>query len=165
MTPTLITAPSADVVSLADLKAHLRVTHLAEDTLIASLGAAATAYLDGWTGILGRCIMPQTWQITADSGEVSLPFPDVTTASAAYAAGAAALVPEIGPCGPVVTLTEGCVVTFTCAMPAHLLPAVQMAVKLLVGHWYQNREAAGPSIQEAPLAVAAIVDAMRWHRI
>ena len=165
MTPTLITAPSADIVSLSDLKAHLRATNPAEDALIASLGAAATSFLDGWTGILGRCIMPQTWQITADAGDVVLPFPDVTTASAAYGSGAAALVPEKGPCGPVVTLTEGCAVTFTCAMPAHLLPAVQMAVKLLVGHWYQNREAAGPSIQEAPLAVAAIVDAMRWHRI
>ena len=163
MTPTLVTPPSTEVVSLADLKAHLRVTSSIEDDLIASLGNAARAYLDGWNGVIGRCIMPQTWKVTALAGEVTLPFPDVTEASAGYEAGAADLVPEIGPSGPVVTITEDCVVTFSCAMPAHLLPTAQVAVKLLVGHWYQNREAAGPSVQEAPLAVAAIVDAMRWH--
>lgn len=165
MTPTIVTPPSDDVVSLAELKAHLRVTHSVEDALIASLGAAATAYFDGWTGILGRCIMQQTWQITATAGDVILPFPDVTEASAAYEAGASVLTPEIGPCGPVVTLTEDCIVTFACAMPARLLPAVQVAVKLLVGHWYQNREAAGPAMQEAPMAVDAIVAALRWPRL
>lgn len=164
MTPTLVTAPTSDVVSLIDLKAHLRVTHTMEDDLISSLGASAAAYLDGWTGILGRCIMPQTWQVVSDAGSVLLPFPDVTGATANYDAGDEVLTPVVGPDGVTVATTEDCVIEFDCAMPAHLLPAVQVAVKLLVGHWYTNREAAGPSMQEAPLAVNHIVDAMRWSR-
>ena len=98
MIPTLVTAPSADIVSIQDLKAHLRVTNSDEDLLIAALGDAARAYLDGWTGVLGRCIMPQTWQVKAKAGTIVLPFPDVTSVSAAYLAGPEILVPEITAC-------------------------------------------------------------------
>jgi gp6-like head-tail connector protein len=45
-------------------------------------------------------------------------------------------------------------VTYTCGYSPTLLPkqAVE-AVKLLVGHWYENREATGSGVSELPMAV------------
>ncbi|MGZ9812636.1 head-tail connector protein [Pseudoroseicyclus sp. H15] len=60
--PVLITPPAGTPVSLAEAKAHLRVDGPDEDGLIESYIEAATAHLDGWTGILGRALMPQTWR-------------------------------------------------------------------------------------------------------
>ena len=61
---TRLVAP-AIVVTTADAKANLRVTFTRDDALIADCVAAATAYLDGPTGILGgKCIADQTWRYT-----------------------------------------------------------------------------------------------------
>lgn len=165
MTPTLVTAPTAEIVTLADMKAHLRVTHSVEDDLIEALTAAAVAYLDGWTGILGRCIAEQQWRVTLDdAGTYTLPMPDVSEAEAAYEAGAEALTVTATGSGPQIEVTEACDVTFTCAMSAPMTALVAQAVKLLVGHWYQNREAAGPAMAETPMAVDMIVSAIRWRK-
>ena len=166
MTPVLVTAPTAEIVTLADMKAHLRVTHTVEDELIEALTAAAVAYLDGWTGVLGRCIGEQVWRVTYDSpGCYVLPMPDVTTASAAYEAGAAVLTTKATSAGPEIEITEACAVTFTCEMSAPMTALVAQAVKLLVGHWYQNREAAGAAMSETPMAVDMILSAIRWRRV
>lgn len=51
----------------------------------------------------------------------------------------------------------------TVALPADALPAVKMAIKLLVGHWYENREAASEvRIEDAPLAFGALIAPLRW---
>lgn len=60
--PVLVTPPAQLPVSLLEAKAHLRVDHSEDDALISSLVTAATAHLDGWTGILGRCLVDQTWR-------------------------------------------------------------------------------------------------------
>lgn len=62
LTPVLVTAPTAAVVSLAEAKVHLRVDHPHEDGLISTLIEAATQHLDGWNGVLGRAIRTQTWR-------------------------------------------------------------------------------------------------------
>lgn len=165
MTPVLVTPPTAQIVSLDEAKLHCRVDHAEDDTLIATYISAAIGHLDGWTGVLGRCLMPQTWRVSATTGEVVLPMPDVTTASAAYAGGASPLVVSASAAGPCVTITEDCDVTFTCAMPGHLLFTARAAVLLLVGHWYANREAVGDAMAEVPHGVGAIVDQMRWRRM
>lgn len=164
MTPSIVTPPASLPVEMPAMRLHLRVDHTEDDTLIEALVASATAHLDGWTGVLGRCIMPQTWKITADAGEIVLPMPDVTAATAAYEAGTTALAITATALGPCVTLTEACDVTFTCGLPARLLPAAQAAIKLLVGHWYANREAIGDVGAEIPLAVDSLVTAMRWRQ-
>lgn len=166
MTPILVTAPTAEVVTLADMKAHLRVTHTAEDDLILALTEAAVAYLDGWTGVLGRCIAPQTWRVTYDGpGTYTLPMPDVTTASAAYEAGAAVLAIKPTASGPEIEITEPCDVTFTCEMRPPMAALVAQAVKLMVGHWYLYRESVnGQRLDETPMAVGMIVSAIRWRQ-
>jgi len=101
--PTLITAPTDTPVSLAEAKARLRVesANTDEDDLITALVDSATAYLDGYTGILGRCLMPQTWRTFYESflecdddppvslptkvgPTLRLPFPGVTAAVVKY---------------------------------------------------------------------------------
>lgn len=146
MTPVLVTPPALQLVTLDEAKLHCRVDHADDDTLIAGYIAAAVGHLDGWTGVLGRCIMPQTWRVSACAGDVVLPMPDVTTASAAYEAGAEVLTITATALGPCVTITEDCDVTFTCAMPTGLLASAKIAVLLLVGHWYENREAVGEAV-------------------
>jgi hypothetical protein len=148
------------------MKAHLRVTHDAEDDLIEALTAAAVAYLDGWTGVLGRCIGSQVWRVTLDSaGAFALPMPDVTAASADYGQGAVALVVNPYGAGPLVEVTGPCDVTFTCQMRGPMAALVAQAVKLLVGHWYQNREAVGAAMAETPLAFDMILSAIRWRKV
>jgi uncharacterized phiE125 gp8 family phage protein len=62
-----VTAPPGDVVSLADAKTHLHVDGSDDDAYIASLVAAATAYIDAGAGWLGRALRPQTWNLIRDS--------------------------------------------------------------------------------------------------
>lgn len=165
MTPTLITAPATAAVSLAEMKAHLRVTGSAEDTLITALVSAAIAHLDGWKGVLGRCIMSQTWSVAASgAGCIVLPMPDVISATADYGAGPVALALTVSEVGTSVEVTDAGTISFVCAMSAQQLPAAQMAIKLLVGNWFSNREAVGGSETELPLAVSAITGAMRWSQ-
>ena len=161
MIPTLITPPVAMPVTLAEAKAHCRVDVAEDDALISGLIAGAVGHLDGWTGVLGRCIMPQTWAVLAYAGDVVLPFPDVTEATF----DGDALTVTQSALGPVVTLAEDGDVTFTCAMPAHLLATARVAVLLLVGHWYANRETVGANMAEVPMAAGMLIDQMRWRRI
>lgn len=62
----LHTPAASAPVSLDEAKLHLRVTDSAEDTLISALINAATEDAEH---ITGRALMPQKWQVTADSFE------------------------------------------------------------------------------------------------
>lgn len=84
--PVRTVAPAADLVSLAEIKAHCRIDHADEDDLLTALGEMATAHLDGYAGVLGRCLVNQTWRVdfTDWSWRLRLPFPNVASATVAY---------------------------------------------------------------------------------
>lgn len=73
--PVLVAPPELLPVSLVETKGHLRVDHSDDDTLIEGLIGAATDHLDGWTGILGRCLVEQTWRQDFDAFARSLCLP------------------------------------------------------------------------------------------
>lgn len=60
----LITPAAELAVSLADVKAHLRVDTTDEDTLITAYITAAAELAEQATG---RALMPQTWELTLDA--------------------------------------------------------------------------------------------------
>jgi len=62
LAPVRTVAPANMPVSLAEAKAHLRVDHDDQDELITAQIKAATAHFDGYTGILGRALVTQTWR-------------------------------------------------------------------------------------------------------
>ncbi|TDQ63576.1 putative phiE125 gp8 family phage protein [Maritalea mobilis] len=86
--PVLDTAPAVKLVSVAEAKANSRVDHSDEDDLIGDLIDAAIAHMDGYAGVLGRCMVNQTWQqkFTTWGGRrcLRLPFPDVSSVTITY---------------------------------------------------------------------------------
>lgn len=83
LAPVRVTAPAAKPVTVAELKSQLRVSHSEDDTLIGSYLDAAIGRLDAHAGILGRCIVTQTWrqdyECWPSKGLFRLPFCDVAT--------------------------------------------------------------------------------------
>ncbi len=64
MTSTLVTPPAGLPLSLADLKAHLRIETGDEDDYLTSLLSAATAHVEAVTG---KALLAQTWRIYLDA--------------------------------------------------------------------------------------------------
>lgn len=166
MTPVLVTAPVATAISLAEAKAHLRIDHADDDAMIEALIAAATAHLDGWRGVLGRCIMSQTWSVTVqDAGIYVLPMPDVTAALIDYDDGdgfQALTMTATAACAEV-EVAAGGVIQFTCMMPASLLPAVQVAMKLMVELDYDRPE--GGAYDALSRSIDRLVAPLRWRQL
>ena len=73
------TKPSLAVVSTADMKTHMRVTHSDEDAYIDTLVAAATYWAENYTG---RAFLTQTWTLNLrcfPSGDIPLPRPPLAS--------------------------------------------------------------------------------------
>jgi uncharacterized phiE125 gp8 family phage protein len=69
----IVTAPAALPISVAEVKAQMRVEHSDDDDLIYRLITAAVAFTDV-QGALGKAIITQTWRqwTAANPGEVYL---------------------------------------------------------------------------------------------
>lgn len=155
------------MITLGEAKAHLRVEHADEDTLIASLVSAATAHLDGWSGVLGRALVTQTWRqdfpcfaaklrlaLAPLSSLSSVTYYDTDNASQTLSSDIyQALSDGIG---PYVTLKADQVwpnvygrvdavrVTYVTGYgAASAVPQpIKQAMLLMIGHWYDAREEA-----------------------
>ena len=191
--PIRTVAPSGDLITLAEAKAHLRVDHSDEDTYIPSLAMAAVSYLDGYSGRLGRALITQTWaqDYLAFSEVMRLPLGDLiavtsvtyydsansqqTLATSVYAAASDGLGPYIsrkpGQSWPSSYARQDAVrVTWTAgfgATAASVPAAIKHAALLLIAHWYANREAVnvGNITSELPLAYEALLAPFIRNRI
>lgn len=75
----LITAPTVEPITLAEAKAHLRITGNDDDTAI---GVLITTARQTAEQITGRALMPQTWEKTLDAfpdNEIELPWPPLVS--------------------------------------------------------------------------------------
>jgi uncharacterized phiE125 gp8 family phage protein len=86
--PVLVTPPAELPVTVGDVKAQCRVDSDDDDATIADMIAAAVSHLDGYAGILGRCMVTQTWSQSFDEFPdgyvIRLPFPNVSAVTVTY---------------------------------------------------------------------------------
>jgi uncharacterized phiE125 gp8 family phage protein len=74
---TLITAPTGEPVTLADVKNHARIDVNDDDAALTNMIRTARQKLDGRDGFLGRALMLQTWELVLDrfpSREIRIPL-------------------------------------------------------------------------------------------
>lgn len=173
--PVLVEGPSAFPVSLSEAKMHLRVTHNDEDDLISTLIEAATNYLDGADGILGRAILTQTWRQEWDDfgscltlrmgpvmGLVAVSYTDgtgvvqtITNARLIASGGISRVLPAVGEAWP-----SGSSVTVEYTAGYDFAPApLKAAILLHVGSLYENRE----TVSEKAPAVVPMAYEMLIH--
>jgi len=176
--------PAELPVSLEEAKQYCRVNHDDENSLIESLLAAAVGYLDGPSGILGRAIIEQEWLLELDAwpNRLALPIEPVTNVAVSYinTSGTETTVPEnqlvitdAPSARTVLEWVDGIQapelknarypvkVTITAGFgaAADVDEGLKVAIKMLVGHWYDNRETVvmGMSVVELPMAVSALL--------
>lgn len=180
--PVRTVAPTDPIITKTEAKTHLRVDHSAEDDLIEALVASAVAYLDGFTGILGRALATQTWQQDFEEwDDLCLPLLPVQSLTVTYydvdnvqrtlatsvyqtvtEASGVELELKFGQTWPITYDREDAIsVTFVAGYgAAAAVPApIKAGILLLVGHWYFNREAVviGQTPSEVPMAVSALI--------
>jgi uncharacterized phiE125 gp8 family phage protein len=184
------TAPLLQPLSRDEVKAHLRVQHNDDDVLIDGLIESATSYLDGPSGIMGRCLMAQDWYLYYDAfpnGDLLLPLANllsvvaveyVDPSSLTYVTWTQALNYEVDATAhegwvipvhgwPAIAATSNAMrVTFRCGfgeLASDVPAAIRLAMKLMIGHWYENRETvnAGTVTSELPLTTEALLAPFR----
>lgn len=189
--PRLVTAPAVQPITVDECRAHLRIDFGDDDDVVQALVAAAISHLDGWSGILGRCLITQVWAQDFAGwgrGELRLPFPDVCHVEITYIdengidrplppecfflrhdcggsyiliAGGRPALSSVHPFPITISMTAG-----YGANAADVPASIRHALKMLVGHWYENREATSEKeTKPVPMAFNALTAAHRFIKI
>ena len=186
MPATLVSAPAEEPVTVTEAKAHLRVDDTNSDTLITSLIVAAREYAETFTR---RALITQTWDWIADGfpGTIVLPLPRLvsvtsityidsdgnsqTLAASTYTVDTDSepgrIVPAFGKSWPVTRAVFNAVtVRFVAGYgaAAAVPQTIKQAMLLLIGHWYDHREAVAhaQTVVEVPMAVDTLLFAKRF---
>jgi len=174
------TAPASEPVSTANAKAHLRVTHSSDDTYIDSLVVAARKWIEDTRGIqmitatrtlkmgwFGDVVIPRAPLASVvhvkyyDEDEVQQ-----TVSSAVYTVDTDSTPGEVYLAydqewpTDVLDIPKAVEIQYTCGYgsAADVPAGLVHAVKLLVGHWYENREdSATVNLSRVPMAAQALV--------
>jgi uncharacterized phiE125 gp8 family phage protein len=181
MSSILLTPPAIEPISLAEAKAFLRVEHDDDDDVITALVAGARIYVEAQTR---RALITQTWRLVHDAwprnGEVAVrPAPlRMLEAVRVYDGQGAPLEVEVD---AFVVDTAGARLVFapwTMPQPGWPVAGIELdvtvgygdaatdvpeplrqAIRLLVGHWYENRGLVSPDTAAPvlPLTVPALL--------
>lgn len=185
----LKTPPAVEPVSLAELKLFLRIDHSDDDELIQSLITAARQYCEL---VQNRSYITQTWQFYLDDwptqGYIELPRPPLQAAdiSVKYTSAAGTeytfaaenyhvdvsfvgkIVLAYGKTWPTISLKTSLPICIEYKAgygdAATTVPeTVKQAIKMLAGHWYENRETTltGSTSKEIEFAVSALLQLER----
>ena len=178
---------ATEPITLTEAKLHLRVTETADDSLISSLITAARQYAEPYTR---RCFITQTKTLAFDSfpasNEIRLPWSKLAgitsityydTANALQTLDAANyLLDTVNEPGRVRLISteswpsvydriNAVTITYTAGYgaAADVPEGIKAAMKLLVGHWYENREGVitGTIVTEMKMAVDALLSFYR----
>ncbi|MEI9803789.1 MAG: head-tail connector protein [Pseudolabrys sp.] len=180
MSAILLTAPAVEPLSLDEARAFLRVEHNDDDELIAALATGSRIHVEAQTR---RAMITQSWRIMADAwpetGRLAIrpgPFQEVAAArvydfdGTARAMDVQAFVPDRG-------ASAIAFIPWTMPQPGRLAGGIEIdvtvgygdtavdvpeplrqAIRLLVGHWYENRGlAALGTVTVLPSTVAALI--------
>lgn len=187
MTLVVIDPPKQGIVSLDELKPHLRVEGDEEDAYLNGLISAASAWIDGPDGWLGRSIAVQTLELRLDTlcgDAILLPFgpaleiesvryidaagAEQTVAPSAYELTGRVLGTALGQSWPAYRSGRGAVrVRYVAGYGKKnddgeyetAAPApIKQAILLLIGQWYSFRENVSTEKPgELPFAVEALL--------
>jgi len=182
-----VITPPTEPVTLAEARLHLRVTDTSEDALITSLITAARIYCEHYTQ---RAIGSQTLELALDEfpdGSIELPMSPVTAitsvkyideagteqtiSSANYTLDDYShthwVVPAVNYVWPMPICGANVVKVRYVAGAATTPAPVLAAMKLIVGHLFENREQSivGLTINELPMGVMSLLDTYRiWSK-
>ncbi len=192
MTSYLLAGPAQEPVSLARMKAHLRVEDEAEDGLIEALIVAARVHVESLTG---RALLEQSWRVVLDGWPpdraIRLPVSPMITVTEIRAYGADGegrqidldqflpdgqanpariICPAHVDGAPVLRERMGIEIDYVAgfgtgpeAVPADLA----QSIRTLVAYWYENRDAVPVSGAGAavPAGFERLVGAYRRVRL
>jgi uncharacterized phiE125 gp8 family phage protein len=161
----LVTPIASEPLTVAEAKLHCRIDHADDDVLMAGLITAAREYAESFTH---RALAAQTWDLKLDgfpcADELWLPMPPATAiTSISYVDGAgttqtwgasnyttefpsgphaqrARITPAFGVSWPVTRSVINAVTVRFVAGYTSCPESIKAAMKLLIGHWYRNRE-------------------------
>jgi uncharacterized phiE125 gp8 family phage protein len=186
--PAVQTAPpSTSILLLPDAKQHLRRDDADDDTYITSLIGVVESHVDGVDGILGLMLIQQSWQETANgfppgdcfeldlmpvTSITSIQYYDddnalqtLTTSDYAFHNGVLFSYVKLNTDkswpstydrdDAVIVTYQGGYGTASTDVPTPIL----QAAKLLLGHYYENRESVivGPASRALPMAVESLL--------
>lgn len=194
MALVMTSGPAVEPLSTAEARAHCRVDIADDDTLLARLITTARQYVETISRPQ-RALIHQTWKLVLDDWPTSpfalpvVPLASVTAIEYTTAAGVTAtfasanylvdaysepgrvVLKTTGAGWPGATLQElnGVTITFIAghgASSAAVPEAYRQAMLLLIGHWYENREAqmiSGAVPKELDFAVRALLAPYRME--
>lgn len=179
----LKTAPTVEPVSLMEAQEHLRLDSDDDAGLVSRLITTAREYCESYQS---RAYITQTWYLYLDAWPdyIKVPLPplqsvtsikyyDTSNTESTFSASnyyvdtnstPGRIVLGYGKTWPSTTLrsANGICVEFVCgygATPSTVPQSFIQAMLLLIGHWYENREA---SSEKALIDVPLAVDSLLW---
>ena len=188
-----VSGPETPLLTTAEAKSHLRVDYSDDDTLIDAYISAATEMVDAQFGELGLALITQRWQLTMESfpasGTFYLTVPPVqqitsityfdssnvqqTLASNTYRLtvnGDHATVTLVdGQSWPATYAREDAVaVQYDAGFgddASDVPEGIRVAVRLMVAHWYEHREAVSEvNMEQVPVGVPHLLAKYRIPR-
>lgn len=188
----IVTPPAAEVVTVADFKAHSPIDFDDDDAIIGHYVSAATEMVDAEYGELGRALITQSWSLTMPifptCGRFDLPVSPVqSVTSIAYydsdnteqTLSVDAYRMTVLPDRARVDLVAGyswpatydradaVIVTYVAGYggATDVPGGIRQAIRLTAAHWYENRAAASEmKLENAPMGVRYLLSKYRVPR-
>jgi uncharacterized phiE125 gp8 family phage protein len=185
MNHTLITAPAGEPVTVEEARSHCRIDGNQDDEILFALSKAAREYAEAYTG---RSFVNTTWELKVDQfplyfqlpkaplvSVTSITYIDIQGNTQTLPANTYQVVNDAGPFAQPGKIFQAYNETWPSSRgyindvriryvagygaPTDVPPAIKAAIKLMIAHLYENREATltGTIVTEFPLGFTALL--------